>query len=109
MAQAGPKESSRAAVVTIVARHSGVVAGGMIEWDTFGLQGLRLPAAALGQDDVALLAVAECDLALVVSSKMIVVMAAGAAGPILVADVVGIIPPACLHFREKIVLVNLLH
>jgi len=73
--------------MAIIAGHPFVIPARMVEGETFGVELCKFGAVALGQDNVTLLAILERDGA-AISRLMLVVVASGAAGPVLVADVV---------------------
>src|ERR1035441_11043795 len=85
-----------------------VVSAGMLEWLAGGRELQQLVTAALRQDGVAGVAVVGFDGPRAVFSLVIAVVATEAAGPVFVADVVGINLPTRLHLREEIVPVQLL-
>src|SRR5580700_11682556 len=69
----------------------------------------HLLRVALGQDGVAGVAVVANDFLFAIGADVLSVVTAETTGPIFVADVVRVGSPTGFHFREKIVLINLLH
>src|SRR3954447_19227495 len=69
----------------------------------------ELLSAALGQDDMALGAVAEHNFLFLVRGLMFVIVAASTAGPVFVTNVLRVTFPARIHIRKKIIAIDLLH
>lgn len=74
----------------------------------FRIELIQFSAVSLGQDGVARVAVAGCDLLRAISRLVIFIMATEAAWPFLVARIVRIGPPVHFHLREEAFLVNVL-
>lgn len=72
----------------------------------FGIELFQLLAAALGEDDVAGVAVARLNFGLAVSCLVKPVVAAKTSGPFFVAEVIGIGPPVRFHLWKEIVSIN---
>ena len=85
-----------------------VVPAGMLECLAGGRELQEFRPIALRQDGVAGVAVVGLDGSFAIFSLVIAVVATEAAGPVFVADVVGINLPTRLHLREEIVPVQLL-
>ena len=85
-----------------------VVPAGMLEWLAGGRELQEFRPVALRQNGVAGVAVTGLNRALAVGRQVLAVVAAEAAGPVLVADVIGINLPTRLHLRKEIVPVQLL-
>ena len=82
---------------------------GMFEFLAAGGELQELRAASLRQDDVAGIAVVGLDCAWAVLGLVLAIVAAETAGPVHVADVIGIILPVGLHLGKEIVPVNALN
>ena len=76
---------------------------------TMWIKLIKLRATALGQDHVTGVAVIGLDGLFAVGGFVLAVVAAETAGPVPVADVIGINLPVGLHFGEKVLAVNVLH
>src|ERR1035437_7430769 len=80
--------------------------GGMLEFEALGTEGLEFRPRSLSDDRVATIAVGRNGLA--VSTRVFAIVAAKAAGPLEVADVVRIYLPTGLHLGKEVLAVNLL-
>jgi hypothetical protein len=88
--------------VAIVARHAFDITPRMLERESTCVHVVQFRPAALGQDDVALVAVFELDSFFSIRGNVVVVMAAGATRPLFVPDVMRVSAPVGVHAREKI-------
>jgi len=73
---------------------------------TFRIHLIKFFAAALGENEMARLAVARLDRHLTIGRVVFAVVAAEAAIPVLVADEIRVRAPIKFHFREKIVSID---
>ena len=69
----------------------------------------ELLAIALGQNDMALSAIAKHDFLFPICGLMFVIVATGATRPIFVPNIFRIASPARIHVREEVVAIDLLH
>jgi hypothetical protein len=94
--------------MTIVAREILIdridVEEGMALWIEF----LEILETTLGEDGMARIAVTRRDLLRSIGGLMVSVMAPETPGPLLVADIIRVSPPICLHLGEEIVPIDVL-
>ena len=93
------------AAVAVVAREVFVDRVDMEKTVAFGIQLFELLAVALGENDVAGIAIAGLNLRLAVRRFVQAIVAAKTPRPFLVAEIVWIGPPVGFHLRKEVGLV----